>query len=651
MAREEVSFARGEKATMPQDKVPGRLLVAVDTGEAYVDDTAESRVQLKDSTKLPTSGGTMTGPINMGSQKITNVATPSADSDAANLGSVKTQIKNNQYTSGTQITVDNDEHTISHSSVGSAGSVGPTQNATLTPGGTFNVPQVTTDAQGHVSSKSNRTMTMPKYTGSNGITVNGTAISHDNVGSAGSYGPSQDTSPGYAGKFTVPQITTNAQGHVTAVTNRTITLPSSQDIPEVETYTGEAPISVSGTEISHDNIGTAGSVGPTGNSTATHGGTITIPYITVDAKGHVSAKSNRTITMPAAPTTVSGNAGTATTLQTARTIDGVSFNGSANITHYGSCSTAAGTAAKVVSCAGFTRAAGARICVKFTVTNTAASPTLNVNGTGAAAIYYRGTAITASYLAANRTYEFVYNGTQYELVGDINVDNNTTYSAGTGLSLSGTTFNHKNSVTAANAGPASNSTASPGSAITVPYIAYDAQGHITSRTNRSITLSSNILDTGDILTTLSGVTSNTKVLGAKLVADAINSLNSQISTLNTNLENISNYVVEEGSNSNGKYRKWSDGALEMWGDFDRTAAISDRSGNLYSSAILSITYPIQSLTRPNINFTVTAAGAVWGKPWDSASGYLRDFSYNLLAATQWSNASYHLSYYARGTWK
>lgn len=121
-------------------------------------------------------------------------------------------------------------------------------------------------------------------------------------------------------------------------------------------------------------------------------------------------------------TTVSGNAGSATKLATARTIDGMSFNGTASIAHYGTCSTAAATAAKVVSLTGFTLDTGARIVVKFTVTNTASSPTLNVNSTGAKAIYYRGSAITASYLAANRTYEFVYNGTQWDLVGDINTD-------------------------------------------------------------------------------------------------------------------------------------------------------------------------------------------------------------------------------------
>ena len=92
---------------------------------------------------------------------------------------------------------------------------------------------------------------------------------------------------------------------------------------------------------------------------------------------------------------------------------------------YGSCSTEAATAAKVVNCTGFKLYTGAQITIKFTVTNTAANPTLNVNGTGAKSIYYRGGAISAGYLAANRTYTFMYNGTQYELVGDL--DTNSDY--------------------------------------------------------------------------------------------------------------------------------------------------------------------------------------------------------------------------------
>lgn len=471
MPREEVSFARGTKSTMPQAKVPGRLLIATDTGEAYVDDTSTSRVQLKDTTKVSKSGDTMSGPLNMGSNKITAVSTPTADTDAANYGSVKSEIKKNQYTSGTAITVDNDEHTISHSAVGTAGSVGPSANATPAPGGTFNVPQITTDAQGHVSSKTNRTVTIPKYSAGTGLTISGTAISHANNGTAGSYGPTGNVTPGYGGNFQIPQITTNAQGHVTAIIMRTVTLPSAQDIPEVETYTGVAPITVTGTKISHNNIGSAGSVGPTGNSTATHGGTITIPYITVDAKGHVSAKSNRTITLPAGPVNMKG-----------------------------ASSSAAGSAGYVPA-----PAAGA----------------------------------SNRYLRSDGTWA---------------VPTNTTYTAARGLSLAGTEIGHSNlPVTAGNKGPTQNATVSPGSTFTVPQIYYDAYGHITSySTNITMKLNSNILDTGDILTTLSGVTSNTKVLGAKLVADAINNLNSQVSTLIANrlrLANIDEHSTQQSISS------------------------------------------------------------------------------------------------------
>jgi hypothetical protein len=68
---------------------------------------------------------------------------------------------------------------------------------------------------------------------------------------------------------------------------------------------------------------------------------------------------------------------------------------------------------------------GAEVTVKFTVTNTAENPKLNVNNTGAQPIYYRGAAISKGYLAADRTYTFRYNGSGYELVGDINTDTNT----------------------------------------------------------------------------------------------------------------------------------------------------------------------------------------------------------------------------------
>ena len=119
-------------------------------------------------------------------------------------------------------------------------------------------------------------------------------------------------------------------------------------------------------------------------------------------------------------------------LTTARAIDGVNFDGSAAIVHYGTCSTTASTATKEVSCTGFTLTTGSWIAIKFSVTNSAAVANLklSVNGTTAKSIKYRGGNLpSAGTLTAGRIYLFVYDGTNYELIGDL--DTNTTYSDAT----------------------------------------------------------------------------------------------------------------------------------------------------------------------------------------------------------------------------
>ncbi len=103
-------------------------------------------------------------------------------------------------------------------------------------------------------------------------------------------------------------------------------------------------------------------------------------------------------------------------LQTPVTIDGVQFDGSASVIHYGVCSTAAATAAKTVSITGFSLTTGASIAVRFTNANTSTNPTLNVNGTGAKPVYgtwqagdvvpfiYDGTVWSASFASSYSNY-------------------------------------------------------------------------------------------------------------------------------------------------------------------------------------------------------------------------------------------------------
>lgn len=82
----------------------------------------------------------------------------------------------------------------------------------------------------------------------------------------------------------------------------------------------------------------------------------------------------------------------------------------------GTCSTAAGTAAKVVTCTGFALATGATVEVYCSTANTANVPTLNVNSTGAKAVWINGAVASASnpckWLAGD-TVTFTYDGTRF----------------------------------------------------------------------------------------------------------------------------------------------------------------------------------------------------------------------------------------------
>ena len=93
-------------------------------------------------------------------------------------------------------------------------------------------------------------------------------------------------------------------------------------------------------------------------------------------------------------------------------------------------------------------------------------------------------------MAANRTYEF--DGTSYNLVGDINTDNNTTYNAGTGITIgSGNKINHTNSITKGSAGGETTRTVGFSGQIKVPSVSYDSEGHITGASTATITLPAN----------------------------------------------------------------------------------------------------------------------------------------------------------------
>lgn len=85
-------------------------------------------------------------------------------------------------------------------------------------------------------------------------------------------------------------------------------------------------------------------------------------------------------------------------------------------------------------------------------------------------------------------------------------DSDTTYSAGTGLSLSGTTLNHSNSVTAGTASGDNSKTLSFGGTFTIPSVTYDSQGHITSSGITTMTMPGNPNSDTKVTNTLSTTT-------------------------------------------------------------------------------------------------------------------------------------------------
>ncbi len=113
---------------------------------------------------------------------------------------------------------------------------------------------------------------------------------------------------------------------------------------------------------------------------------------------------------------------------------------------YATSGTAAATAAKVATLAGGTIAlkAGVTVAVRFTYANTAGSPTLNVNSTGAKAIYTQG--VRYAYWMAGATVIFTYDGSYWRISSEPVYANTVTVgnSAGLNVYIDGNNVNVRN---------------------------------------------------------------------------------------------------------------------------------------------------------------------------------------------------------------
>lgn len=166
--------------------------------------------------------------------------------------------------------------------------------------------------------------------------------------------------------------------------------------------------------------------GPSGTSGTT---TAFVDSITQNAEGVISYTTKQI------SAEIPGTAEYAEALTPGAKIDGVDFDGSAGIVHFAICSSSSGSNATVI-CPGFgsTLAAGARITIKFTADPVWVAPNsvakLNIyssasdtTGTGLKDIKYRGNAVVG--YSKNEVVELVYDGTDWQEVGEQNTD--TTY--------------------------------------------------------------------------------------------------------------------------------------------------------------------------------------------------------------------------------
>lgn len=149
-------------------------------------------------------------------------------------------------------------------------------------------------------------------------------------------------------------------------------------------------------------------------SSATIRGEITKANVT-DALGYTppAADSNTTysISKSGSTITLTGSDGSTSTV----TDSNSTYSNATLGQGYGTCATAAETAAKVVTLSSYSLTTGGVVSVKFTYA-VPANATMNINSKGAKNIYYRGAKITAGIIEAGDIATFIYDGTQYHLL-------------------------------------------------------------------------------------------------------------------------------------------------------------------------------------------------------------------------------------------
>lgn len=112
-------------------------------------------------------------------------------------------------------------------------------------------------------------------------------------------------------------------------------------------------------------------------------------------------------------------------------------------------------------------------------------------------------------------------------------------------------------------------------------------------------------------------------------------------------------IIESGSNANGKYRKWSDGLLEMWGTINiGTINIATASGGAFYSSVITLPLPVSSSTSVDIvGLVAMTNGSIWCSS-TTESFHTDDITVRLFSLVSTTTTSgTKIGYEVKGTWK
>ena len=348
---------------------------------------------------------------------------------------------------------------LGHSNSVVAGTIGNTEASS---GSVVTVPYATFDAQGHITGKGTRNHTIPAMGGAtasaagsaglvpapasgyNGRFLRGdgtwAVISPSSLGVKPVQTAVADPTASGTGVTFIDTISQNENGVITPH-KRTVRTMGAATASAAGT-TGLVPAPAAGSqgrflrgdgtwqELSLSSLGAKPLQTAKSSPSARGYAAAYIDTISQAADGVITATKKTIPTWAGATASAAGTAGLLPAPAAANYLKMLRGDGVwADPNYYGKCTTAAATAAKAVTIAGFALAVGAVVTVWFTKTNTAADPTLNVSGTGAYPIVTWGTTAVGTTAAtswrANSAVQMLYNGTSWVMIGYANDNDNT----------------------------------------------------------------------------------------------------------------------------------------------------------------------------------------------------------------------------------